>query len=49
MAAPVNANVEPMHTGLGVAEAVTKVGDEFTVTLEVVAVVVPQLFTALNV
>jgi hypothetical protein len=49
VAAPVRVSVEPIQTGLGVADAVTAVGDEFTVTLAVVAVVVPQLLTALNV
>jgi hypothetical protein len=49
VAAPARVSVEPLQTGLGVADAVTAVGDELTVTLAVVAVVVPQLFTALNV
>ena len=49
VAAPVNVNVEPVHTGFGVADAVTAAGVEFTVTLAVVAVVVPQLLTALKV
>lgn len=49
VAAPVNVRVPPTQTGLGDAEGVTPVGALLTTTLDVVAVVVPQLFIALSV
>ena len=49
VADPVNVRLLPEHIGLGDALADTADGTTFTVTVAVVAVVVPQAFVAANV
>ncbi len=49
MAELVNVRFDPEHIGLGVALADTADGTTFTVTVEVVADVLPQAFVAVTV
>ncbi len=49
MAELVSVKLEPLHIGLGVALALTALGTTFTVTVDVVAEVEPQVLVAVTV